>query len=178
MRRSIRSEFPLEIIDASTTDLSEVVNFSEIQLTGDACLACVYTYALEEASRERQIAETLDLEVEEVQQQFISEHIVRKLVTLHPSLEEWTLVNMAFDSLFREMCGSGTLFTQETKQVLAPLAFVSHLAGALLVVELLRRSTFASINPTANYLWLDPWHPPHRNARLRKTKRTDCEFLF
>ncbi|OFA05644.1 ThiF family adenylyltransferase [Duganella sp. HH101] len=176
VRRSIRSELPLEIIDASTTDLSEVVTFSEAQPTDDACLSCIYTFAPEEESRERHIAETLGLTVDEVREQLISERVALKLAQLHPSLQERALVNMAFDSLFREMCGSGVLLTPETKQVLAPLAFVSHLAGALLVIELLRRSKSASYHPTANYLCLDPWRPPHSKARLRKTKRTDCEF--
>ena len=45
---------------------------------------------------------------------------------------------MAFDRLFKQLCAADTLTTPEERQVLAPFAFVSALAGVLLTMECLR----------------------------------------
>ena len=59
------------------------------------------------------------------------------------------------------------------RQALAPFAFVSNLAGCLMVVDLLRSQSTDSA-PT-NYLQLDPWRPPTPVRRL-KLRRQGCEF--
>ncbi|MCA8219097.1 ThiF family adenylyltransferase [Burkholderia cepacia] len=176
VRRGVRNELPLEILDASTTDTSEVVVFSERQPTSLACLSCIYAHIPAETQREQHIADALGLHITDVQMSIINEDIANRLAKTHPSLEVEKIKGMAFDSLFREMCGAGTLLSSPAKQVLAPLGFISNLAGCLLALELLRFESACAANAEFNYMALDPWRPPHRRARLSKPAKDDCEF--
>ncbi|VWD37311.1 hypothetical protein BCO18430_06481 [Burkholderia contaminans] len=176
VRRGVRSELPLEILDASTTDTSEVVVFSERQPTDLACLSCIYAHIPAENQREQHIADALGLSIADVQQSIIDEDVASRLVKTHPTLNIERIRGMAFDSLFREMCGAGTLLSGPAKQALAPLGFISNLAGCLLALELLRFEGAHVENTEFNYMALDPWRPPHRRARLSKSAKDDCEF--
>ena len=60
-RRSIQADMPLEIFDASTTDVTAVVAHHHRQPTGYACLSCIYPHIPEEDARERDIADLLGL---------------------------------------------------------------------------------------------------------------------
>ncbi|MEI9922774.1 MAG: hypothetical protein WDN50_03610 [Bradyrhizobium sp.] len=60
------------------------------------------------------------------------------LAMKHPGLDEVALVGKAFDSLFKQLCAEQSLLSPTGEQVLAPFAFVSNLAGALLALELAR----------------------------------------
>lgn len=175
-RRSIRSQLPLEIIDASTTGVSEVITFSEKQPTDSACLSCIYIHIPQETEREQHIADALGLELAEVKKQFIDVELAEKLAGLHPSLNAESIKGMAMDSLFRQLCGTGDLLDAKVEQVLAPLAFVSNLAGALLAVELIRAELGGLQRYGTNYLFLSPWAPPSRHARRHKSKQSACEF--
>lgn len=175
-RRNVRNEYPLEIIDASTTGLSEIITFSEKQPTDAACLACIYIYIAQESEQERYIAEALGLEISEVKRQFIDAQLAAKLANIHPSLRAKDIEGLAMDSLFRQMCGSGNLLDAKVEQVLAPLAFISNLAGALLAVELLRADSARAPFSDANYLFLSPWSPPSPRARRHRGKQPACEF--
>jgi molybdopterin/thiamine biosynthesis adenylyltransferase len=177
-RRGVRKQFPLEIIDASTTGVSEVITFSEKQPTDSACLACVYIHVPQETEREQHIADALGLELAEVKRQFIDDELATKLARIHPTLDANSIEGMAMDSLFRQLCGSGDLLDAKVEQVLAPLAFVSNLAGALLAIELLRADAGGVSKYGKNYLNLSPWSPPFKQARRHKGKQNECEFCF
>jgi len=82
-------------------------------------------------------------------------------------------VGTAYDSLFKQLCAAQTLLTPEGRQVLAPFAFVSSMAGALLVVELLRSNAGAA---ATNYWAVDPWKAPIGRRRLRRARDPHCEF--
>lgn len=176
IRRNVRGELPLEILDASTTDISEVIVFSERQPTSMACLSCIYAHIPEETQREQHIADALGVNLGEVQQSLISDGVADKLARKHPTLVASQIRGTAFDSLFRQMCGAGTLLTSPAKQVLAPLGFISNLAGCLLALELFRFEGAGTRTDMPNYMALDPWRPPHRRARLSKAAKDDCEF--
>lgn len=175
-RRAIRSELPLEILDASTTDLSSVVVFSERQPTDKACLSCIYKHVPEEDEHERAVAKSLGLTVAEVQLQIITTGMAEKILTKYPDrgLAVADLVGVAVDSQFRNLCGQGVLEQAGGEQTLAPLGFISNLAGALLVIELLRFDSGAK--PTSNYMNLSPWRAPFPNARRNRGRSEDCEF--
>jgi molybdopterin/thiamine biosynthesis adenylyltransferase len=175
-RRNVRNEYPLEIIDASTTGLTEVITFSEKQPSDVACLACIYIHIAQETQRENHIADALGLDIDEVKRQLIDAHLASKLASIHPTLNAREIEGMAMDSLFRELCGSGNLLDAEVEQVLAPLAFISNLAGALLAVELLRAESPRKPTESENYLCLNPWAPPFARARRFKGKQAACEF--
>jgi len=175
-RRGVRNQYPLEIIDASTTGVSEVVTFSEKQPTESACLSCVYIHIAQETEREQHIANALGLELAEVKRQFIDAQLAAKLASIHAVLNVDEIEGMAMDSLFRQLCGTGDLLDAKVEQVLAPLAFVSNLAGALLAVELLRADSGGVQKYGENYLNLSPWTPPFKLARRHKGKQSACEF--
>ncbi len=177
VRRSIQKDLPVEVLDASTTDASAVVVHSHRQPTDRACLACIYRHVPDELARARDIASGLGLAVNDVtDNDLIDEAIAEKIVKAHPGLDANALVGKAFDSLFKQLCGAQVLVSPTGAQVLAPFAFVSNLAGALLALELARFESGAETSSHNNYLNLSPWHSPHSKIRSRRERIPECEF--
>jgi hypothetical protein len=172
-RRSIQSELPGRVIDASTTDIRAVVVHSHRQPTEHACLACIYRHVPEENLRERAIAEGLGITVEMVKQGFISPAAAAAIAGRHQQVASSAIEGMAYDSLFKQLCAAQTLLSSDNRQVLAPFAFVSVLAGALQVVELLRSDSRVE---GTNYWTVDPWRAPVQRARVLRPQIADCEF--
>jgi len=178
VRRSFQSELPLVVFDASTTDVSEVIIHSHEQPTDDACLSCVYPHIEDEDHRDKHIAETLGLTLEEVQTRRIDEVIAEKLVEKFPDLHlhKDSLVGMAFDSLHKALCGEQKLITPGVDQAAAPFSFVSNLAGVLLALEMYRYQVDRENWSRTNYLFLSPWMPPHNLLRRLRRRFEGCEF--
>lgn len=175
-RRSIQNELPAEVLDASTTDISEIIVHSHRQPNPNACLSCIYAHIPQEDQREQDIADGLGISIAEVQQGFIDQPLAVKLATLHPELDKDALIGTALDSLFKRKCGEGTLMTAAGKQAAAPFAFISNLAGALLALELIRFDSPNPVGQDENYLALSPWRPPHKLIRRTRKKLPSCEF--
>ena len=175
-RRAIQSGLPIEVLDASTTDLSAVVAHSHRQPTQGACLSCIYSHIPVEDQHQKHVAEGLGLTEAEVKGAFISEDVAEKLKANHPSLAGEDLVGKALDTVYKEQCGNGVLLTPTGKQTVAPLAFISNLAGAFLALELVRFELKKSPIGQSNYMTLDPWMPPHALARRPRARNSDCEF--
>ena len=173
VRRSIQAELPLEVIDTSTSDATEIIVHSHRFPTAQACLACVYRHIPHEMGRERDIAEGLGVSLEDVLKQRIDEGVAAKIVAKYPELHATDLVGVALDSLFREMCSAQALTLPGQEQVFAPFAFISTLAGCLMVIELLR---FEAGESRTNYFFTDPWLPPRTATRRRHGIVVDCEF--
>lgn len=172
-RRSLQKEVPRRVIDASTTDARAVIVHSHSQPTDDACLACIYRHVPDEHARERSIAEGLGIDIETVREGFITAAAAARIAKAHPSVEASAIVGKAYDTLFKELCSAQALLTPEGRQVLAPFAFVSALAGVLLVIELLRSNHQAA---TTNYWTVDPWGAPIGRLRRLRPPVPDCEF--
>lgn len=175
VRRAIQNELPLEVLDASTTDLSAVVVHSHRQPTAGACLSCIYPHLPIEDQRRIHMAEGLGLTVEEVRAGFIDEAIANKLAAIHPNLDAAALIGTAFDTVYKAQCGQGALLTVAGQQAVAPLAFISNLAGALLALELVRFDAHPEAS-RSTYMTLDPWRPPHAHARRYPPRNSSCEF--
>jgi len=175
-RREIQNEFPGEVFDASTTDIREVVVHYHKQVTERACLSCIYEADPDEASREAHIAEHLGVSVEEVRQERISEHAAKRIAARIPKLDGRAIVGVAYDTLFKQLCGEGELKTLEGRRVIAPFAFVSVLAGALLVLEVVRRLGKGVSGRNHNYWRVSPWHPPIQRRQQLRPKQPGCEF--
>ena len=173
VRRSIQGEIPGEVFDASTTDIRAVVVHHHRQPTDHACLSCIYRHVPDENAREQAIADGLGIEIAMVKESLISPEAATRISRLHPQIAASTIEGMAYDSLFKQLCAEQALRTPEGRQVLAPFAFVSSLAGALLVIEMLKSDSGA---PSSNYWQVNPWGAP--NARLRRLRErvVDCEF--
>ena len=121
------------------------------------------------------IAEGLGLHVDEVRPGFINEQIARKLAALSPNLDAVPLVGKAFETFYKDQCGQGVLLNAAGQQAVAPLAFVSNLAGALLALELVRFET-PRLSTRSSYLTLDPWRPPTLHARRDHARRPECTY--
>lgn len=175
-RRQLQNEFPGEVFDASTTDIREVVLHHHAQPTNDACLCCIYAADAEESSREHHIAEHLGVGVDEVRRERISSASASIIVARFPDLDAAAIAGMAYDSLFKQLCGESKLRTPEGRTVVAPFAFVSALAGSLLTLEVMRRLGAHAAPATFNYWRLSPWHPPFGRRRILRKRQSDCAF--
>jgi hypothetical protein len=172
-RRSIQSELPGSVLDASTTDVRGVVVHSNLQPNPHACLSCIYRHVPDEHAREQSIADGLGLSLETVKSGFISKEVAVMIAQGHSQINPEAITGMAFDSLFRQLCAEQALATPGGRQVLAPFAFVSSLAGNLLVIELLRCAAGLS---STNYWSVDPWGAPKRQTRMLRRRVPECEF--
>ena len=166
-RRSVQNHLPLEVIDASTTDISEIIVHSHRQPTKNACLACIYPHVVNEQQQDEHTAENLGITVDDVRKPLIDEALATKLCANFPALDKAALINTALDTLYKSMCGEEQLRTPAGKQAAAPFAFISNLAGALLALELRRFDTKSHAADDTNYLFLSPWHAPHRHLRAK-----------
>lgn len=174
-RRSLQSEFPGEVFDASTTGISEVVLHFHKQPTTGACLGCVYPHTPQESAHETHVAEALGVSLEEVRESRISPSAAEKICRRYPHFNSSQLVGGAYDSLFKALCSTQSLKTSEDRQVLPPFAFVSVLAGALLAIEFVRRIQRGH-NGLFNEWRVSPWSNPVLRRRRLLEKNPACEF--
>ena len=174
-RRALQGEIPGEVFDASTTGIEEVVFHFNKQPTDLACLSCAYHESPEEAAHEQHVAEALGVSVAEVKRERISPDAAQRIKIRYPDVTVEEISGTAFDTLFKQLCGAQKLRTPEGKQVLAPFAFVSVMAGTILAMEFIRR--VARSNKTIFNDWaLSPWTNPIIRRRRLQAKRSDCEF--
>jgi hypothetical protein len=175
-RRELQNEFPGEVFDASTTDIREVVIHHHKQPTAHACLSCIYEPDEAEFSREHHIAEHLGVTVEEVRSERISTASAAVIAARFPTLSTADIAGVAYDSLFKTLCSTGQLGMLTDKRILAPFAFVSVLAGALLAVELVRYLGGPSSAAETNYWRASPWHSPLARRRILRARQPHCGF--
>lgn len=172
-RRKLQKFIPRRVLDASTTDVREVVVHSNEQPADGACMACLYRHTPNEEARTLSIAEGLGIEIATVGEGFVSAEAAQRIAVSHPAIEPASIEGKAFDTLFRELCATQALATNEGRQVLTPFAFVSGLAGALLAVELVRKDRGL---PDTGGWHVDPWRGPVGRLRRPVPKHPDCEF--
>lgn len=172
-RRKLQKFVPGSVLDASTTDVRFVVVHSNRQPGDGFCMACLYRHTPDEQARETSIAEGLGLDIDTVRTGFVTPEVAGRIVERYPQLDPGSLVNKAFDTLFRDLCSQQALSTSEGRQVFTPFAFVSAMAGALLAIELVRQHLGY---PDTSYWQVDPWRGPFGRTRSAASKRPDCEF--
>lgn len=175
-RRRLQTEIPGEVFDASTTDVTECVLHHHRQPTDDACLACIYHETRDELSFEHHIAESLGVGPNDVEEHYVSEDAARRIHKKYPHIPVSRLVGEAYDSLFKALCSERKLLTAENKQVLAPFAFVSVLAGTYLAIELCRRLVLGPAAHTFNYWRFSPWAAPVEALKQVRPPNEACEF--
>jgi hypothetical protein len=173
-RRSLQSEVPGEVYDASTTDIREIVLHFNKQPTDKACMSCVYHQTPEENAHVRHVAETLGVSVSEVAETRISAAAAERIYARYPNLRSTPIEGVAYDTLFKQLC-AGARLKVEDRQVLTPFAFVSVLAGTLLAIEFVRRS-FMGDHSLFNEWRISPWANPVIRRRRLLSNRVDCEF--
>lgn len=175
-RRSIQTEFPKEVFDASTTDIREVVVHYHKQPVQTACLSCIYTRDEAEISREQHVADHLGVSVDKVRELIIDEASAQTISARFPSFPAEELVGIAYETLFKSLCGEKLLLTPEGRQIVAPFAFVSVLAGTILALEIARRLQPGQHTSNFNYWRLSAWHPPLKRMQRQIPRIATCEF--
>lgn len=176
VRRHLQGEIPGEVFDASTTGAYEVVFHHHRQPTDAACLACIYHEEPNELAREQHIAEALGVTLADVKQHHVSAAAAQRIHERYQEVPVEEMEGQAFDSLFKALCGEGKLRSAEGQQVLAPFAFVSVLAGTILVIELARRIALGPAAETFNYWRANPWGIPNLSQQIRRPRHSKCEF--
>lgn len=174
-RRDIQKEFPLEVLDASTTDVSEVVVHSHAEPNPGACLCCIYRHIAREDEEMLAIAEGLGVPIDAIRgKSLIDAELASSLANLH-GLDAAAIEGIALSSLYKQLCAKEALKTAAGEQALAPFAFVSNLAGVLLAIELMHVENGVDAH-VSTFQTRDPWSPPHSRARRSRAKTADCEF--
>jgi molybdopterin/thiamine biosynthesis adenylyltransferase len=172
-RRELQNEMPAEVFDASTTDIREIVLHYNHVSNGLACLGCLYKADEHEASQDEIIAEHLGVSVEEVKTSRVSSEVALRIAAKHAHIAPEAIVGLAFDSLYKTLCATGKLHASIGKQVVAPFAFVSVLAGALLLIEMMHR--LSATRDNANEWRISPWREPFRQGRHTRLRFNGCE---
>jgi hypothetical protein len=176
-RRNLQTEIPGEVYDASTTNIQEIVlHFNRQPLNGLACLSCIYYQDNGELAHERHVADALGVSLEDVKTLHVSVDAARKICLRYPNLQLHHIQGLAYDSLFKQLCGAGALRTAEDQQVLAPFSFISVLAGTYLAIEFLRRIQLRDPVADFNYWRVSPWHEPILRLRKVRSNNHHCEF--
>jgi hypothetical protein len=173
-RRTLQTELPHNVYDASTTGIDEVVLHFNRLPTALACLSCIYYEAPDETAHEAHVAESLGVAVVDVHFGTVTEAAALSIVRRYPDLSPKHLVGLAYDSLFKQLCGQGALKTAADRQVLAPFAFVSVLAGVLLALEFVRRKRTELAERRFNYWRVSPWARPLERTMEIRPKHEDC----
>jgi hypothetical protein len=167
---------PGEVFDASTTDIREVVLHHHRQTTDAACLSCIYEPDNDELTHEQHIADHLGVSVDMVRAERISPSAAEVIACKYPGLIAPQLVGTAYDTLFKRLCAEGQLETIEGRQIIAPFAFVSVLAGTMLALELVRWLSDAQNIREFNYWRISPWHPLLARRRVLRPRQPGCAF--
>jgi hypothetical protein len=175
-RRHLQNEIPREVFDASTTGAVECVLHHHVQPTASACLACIYHETVDELARERHMAETLGVEMDDIVRHFVAEDAARRIHAKYPHVPVEQLEGQAYDTLFKALCSEGTLTSAQNRQVLAPFAFISTLAGALLAIEVGRRLVLGPEAHDFNYWRISPWAQPVADLKDKRGRRRNCDF--
>lgn len=173
-RRGLQEELAREVFDASTSGVEEVVFHYNRLMTGKACLACVYAQTKQEGVFERHVAEALGVTLEDVQSYLITPSAAARIAVAYPQVSVEQLIGRAYDSVFREMCATQSLRTSEERQVLAPFAFVSQLAGTVAAIELFLRCADERRSANFNYWRVSPWRGINVDLQQDLFARVDC----
>lgn len=173
-RRELQNEMPAEVFDASTTDIREVVVHYNNAFSDLACLGCLYKADHKELSQDEVIAGHLGVSIDEVRSSRISTVAAAAISQKHPHLVPETIVGQAYDSLYKALCATGKLHASVGKQVVAPFAFVSVLAGTLLLLDVMHRLARPGLQET-NEWHVSPWREPFGRGRLTRIRFDGCE---
>lgn len=173
-RRGLQEEVAREVFDASTSGVEEVVFHYNRLMNGKACLACVYAQTRQEDVFERHVAEALGVTLEDVQSYLITPSAAARIALVYPQVGVEQLIGRAYDSVFREMCATQRLRTSEERQVLAPFAFVSQLAGTVAAIELFLRCAEEVPVANFNYWRVSPWRGINVDLQQDLPARGDC----
>lgn len=175
-RRNLQMYCPKRVFDASTTGVDEVVLHFNTQPSVIACMSCIYAENEAELHHEAHVADKLGVNIQDIKENFISASAAQKIHSKYPQLELNQIEGEAYDSLFKQLCGQGQLLSGVDKQVLAPFAFVSALAGVLLAIEFVQRIGVNDDDGLFNYWRVSPWSKPLPHLQRIRPRNPQCTF--
>lgn len=171
-RQEAQREIPAEVFDASTTGAVEILFHYNRAGENRACLECVYPTRADKNDQSQHIADGLGLTLDDVLAPFITRAVAQQLAENFPHLNAETLVGRAISSVYRENCAAAVLRAPNGEQYLAPFAFVSILAGTLLVMNLISQ---CQGNEISYNVWpVSVWSPPFAPAQELRPQRVGC----
>lgn len=174
-RRRLQDEQPRDVFDASTTGIDEVVLSFASAPAEMACMGCVYPPDAVEDAHEAHVASVLGVNGGDVREHLVSSQAATAITARYPQLSVEQVEGLAYDTLFKQLCSAGELKLDEERQVLAPLAFVSALAGAYLALEFFLRVGSSDPSASFNYWRASPWASPVLALRGQRPRRDGCE---
>jgi molybdopterin/thiamine biosynthesis adenylyltransferase len=171
-RQNAQLLLPGRVFDSSTTGAREVIVYQWDGRQASGCLACAYPTAPDADLIRRHVAAGLGLTESEAARPLIDEPVAHKLAARFVPHDATAFLGRALSSVYREQCAAQVLATPAGEQFLAPLAFVSVLAGTLQVMHLLA----AQQGERTDYQWwpISAWRPPLAEARRRVRPALDC----
>lgn len=173
-RRNLQNELPLEVFDASTTAVEEVVFHHNRQFDSNACMACIYFETHEELTFGQHVANMLNVSMQDVQKLYVDEAAAHKICERYKQMTVDEIKGKAYDSLFKQLCATAQLKSAEEKQVLAPFAFVSQLAGTIQAIELFLRRHAPARGAAFNHWRVSPWRSPVHELQAIKPRVAAC----
>jgi hypothetical protein len=175
-RRRFQAKLPRRLWDASTGPNQVVLHRNEYD-KNFACLACVYPETPDENAHLRHVADTLNLSVERILSgESITNSDAIAIEAKYPELPARDVVGKEFDTVFRQLCSAGEIKAGPSERVLAPLSFVSAMAGVFLYFEVIKSLHPEVFGPYQryNYAYLDPFANPNPSFRQLRKSRADC----
>lgn len=173
-RRQLQEELPGEVFDASTTGSQEIVLHYNKQPTTHACMSCIYHMDEAEIRHEEAVARHLGISVEAMALDRIGQETADQICAMHPQLKPENLMGLSFQSIYKQLCSSQQLKSASGQVVVAPFAFASVLAGALLLLGLMTRLQ-STQSPAFNDWRINPWRPPVPGMKQLRKKIPGCE---
>jgi hypothetical protein len=175
-RRRFQAKLPRRLWDASTGPNQVVLHHNDYD-PRLACLTCIYPETPDENAHLRHVADALNLPLERILSgASITTADASAILGKYPQLAVEDVIGKEFDSVFRQLCSASEIRTGANRSVLAPLSFVSAIAGVLLYFEFVK-----SLNPEVfgsfqlyNYSYLDPLTNPNPSFRRLKNRSSDC----
>lgn len=176
-RRKLQDNFPGEVFDASTTDITEIIIHHNKQPTEKACLSCIYHENTAELLHEAHIADNLGVPIQEVTSGRISLECANIIASRFQAqgVKAPLILGEAYDSFYKTLCGQGKLISPKHKQILAPFCFVSILAGIMLAIKIIQELSGRE-KKYYNYWRISPWNPPIQRLQREKPRLDNCSF--
>jgi hypothetical protein len=174
-RRAFQHELPRRVWDAST-GIDQVVLHANVYDPALACLECIYPERPEEDAHLKEVSETLGIPISRLKQaEPINDEDAILIARRYPKLLPSELIDQDYDSIFRDLCSAGELKAGD-EVVLAPMSFVSMIAGLFLYLEFIKSmcpETFSEL-ARPNYYQLNPHFPPNPYMREVRNARAGC----
>lgn len=180
-RFNVQSDIPRLIIDAATTD--SLIDLARVDFgNGGACLGCLYLPERKDEQIYSAISEFTGINIERVRYLYDSNEGVNDddiaIISKKLGKDEMQYIGSPIDSIYaHEFCGSGKIPSNvaPNKDIIAPVSFISALAGVLIVCELVKDRYFPQYKIN-NHLLIDTLKIPNPKLHTFKKSNPRCPY--